>query len=68
MDHDDWIAVCAHQLHRQWRTVAPDQLDEVAEALWRDETLRAMPPAAVAQAWLAPIARADDASTASTMR
>ena len=29
MERDDWIAVCAHQLQRQWRTVDPDQLDHL---------------------------------------
>lgn len=51
-----WIAACAHELHRRWRTVDPDQLDEVAADLWRDERLRAMPPATAAMAWLAPVA------------
>ncbi|MDM0067874.1 hypothetical protein [Variovorax sp. J31P207] len=56
MERDDWIAVCAHQLQRQWRTVDPDQLDEVAADLWRDPRLRAMAPAQAAVAWLAPVA------------
>lgn len=56
MERDDWIAVCAHQLQRQWRTVDPDQLDEVAADLWRDPRLRAMAPAEAAVAWLAPVA------------
>ncbi|MGO4392402.1 hypothetical protein AB4Z46_13715 [Variovorax sp. M-6] len=62
MERDDWIAVCAHQLQRQWRTVDPDQLDEVAADLWRDERLRAMAPARAAVEWLAPIGGARAAS------
>jgi len=63
MDRDDWIAVCAHQLQRQWRTIDPDQLDEVAEDLWRDERLRSMPPARAAREWLTPVAGSQDSST-----
>ena len=44
MERDDWIAACAHQLQRRWRTVDPEQLDEVAADLWSDARLRAMPP------------------------
>ena len=59
MERDDWIAVCAHQLHRQWRTVDPDQLDELAADLWRDERLRAMAPARAADVWLEPLSGTD---------
>ena len=55
MERDDWIAVCAHQLQRQWRTVDPDQLDEVAADLWCDGRLRAMAPARAAIDWLRPL-------------
>ena len=51
MQRDDWIAVCAHQLQRQWRTVDPDQLYEVAADLWRDPRLGAMAPAQAAVVW-----------------
>jgi len=51
-----WIAACAHELHRRWRTVDPDQLDEVAADLWADERLRAMSPVRAAVVWLAPVA------------
>jgi len=50
-----WIAACAHQLQRQWRTVDPEQLEEVAADLWRDERLRSMAPAMAAVAWLQPL-------------
>ena len=49
-----WIAACAHQLHRRWRTVDPERLEEVAADLWRDELLRAMLPADAALSWLEP--------------
>ena len=55
MDREPWIAVCAHRLQRQWRTVDPDLLDEVAGDLWRDERLRAMSPDAAAVMWLEPV-------------
>ncbi len=51
-----WIAACAHQLQRHWRTVDPEQLEEVAADLWRDETLRALAPAEAAVVWLEPVA------------
>jgi hypothetical protein len=52
---DLWIAACAHRLQRQWRTVDPEQLEEVAADLWRDPHLREMPPAAAAVEWLKPL-------------
>jgi hypothetical protein len=55
MDRETWIAVCAHRLQRQWRTVDPDLLEEVAGDLWRDERLRTMAPDAAAIAWLEPV-------------
>lgn len=51
-----WIAACAHRLQQQWRTVDPDQLEELAGDLWRDERLRSMLPAEAARAWLEPLA------------
>ena len=39
-----WIAACAHALQRHWRTVDPEQLEELARDLWRDERLRGMSP------------------------
>lgn len=55
MERETWIACCAHRLQRRWRTVDPEQLDEVAADLWEDEVLREMPPDAAAVAWLGPI-------------
>jgi hypothetical protein len=59
MDREIWIAVCAHRLQRQWRTVDPEQLDELAADLWKDERLRALAPDDAATLWLAPLASAD---------
>ena len=58
MDHipeTEWIAACAHRLHRHWRTVDPVELEAVAEELAHDERLRAMLPTAAASAWLGPV-------------
>lgn len=52
-----WIAACAHRLQQQWRTVDPDQLEELAGDLWRDERLRSMLPADAARAWLEPVSQ-----------
>lgn len=50
-----WIAACAHQLQRRWRTVDPEQLEDLAADLWRDPSLRAMSPGMAAEQWLEPI-------------
>ena len=55
MPETEWIAACAHRLHRHWRTVDPGELEAVAEMLSHDEHLRAMWPTAAATAWLSPI-------------
>jgi len=55
MDREIWIAVCAHRLQRQWRTIDPDQLDELAGDLWKDERLRSMAPEEAAARWLEPL-------------
>jgi hypothetical protein len=56
MEREIWIAVCAHRLQRQWRTIDPDQLDELAADLWKDERLRRMAPDEAATHWLEPLA------------
>jgi hypothetical protein len=56
MDREIWIAVCAHRLQRQWRTIDPDQLDELAADLWKDERLRSLAPDEAATQWLEPLA------------
>jgi len=50
-----WIAACAHRLQRQWHTVDPEQLEEVARDLARDPRLRAMAPDLAAVDWLRPL-------------
>lgn len=47
-----WIAACSHRLQRRWRTVAPEQLEEVAETLCTDERFRALDPDITAAGWL----------------
>jgi len=32
----EWIARCSARLQQQWRTVDPDQLDDLANDLWAD--------------------------------
>ena len=51
----DWIAIAAHRLSHRWPHVAPSQLDELAAELYRDDTLRCLPPADAAQRWLLPM-------------
>ena len=50
-----WIAACAHELQRRWRTVDPEQLEELSADLWRVEELRALSPAQAAKMWLRPV-------------
>jgi hypothetical protein len=51
-----WIDPVAHRLHRQWRTVDPEQLEDVAAGLWRDPRLHVMTPAEAVTYWLRPVA------------
>ena len=51
-----WIAACAHELAKRWRTVDPRELETVALELAHDRDLRAMQPAEAAAEWLRPIA------------
>lgn len=62
MPPEIWIAACAHELQRRWRTIDPDQLAETATDLWRDKTLRDLPPAQAAVAWLRPVINLNAAS------
>lgn len=55
MDHSEWIAACAHQLQRRWRTVNPEVLEDVAADLWADESLRMLPATRATTAWLEPV-------------
>ena len=55
-----WIAACAHELAKRWRTVDPEQLEGVAEDLAHDAHLREMPPDLAAAEWLRPISTSKD--------
>ena len=48
----DWIAHCSKRLQQQWRSVGPEQLNEVATELWHDPLWRALPPEMAAVEWL----------------
>ena len=52
----DWIAACAHGLHRHWHSVSAPELEAVAAELSHDQRLRAMPPTEAASEWLKPVA------------
>lgn len=55
-----WIAACAHGLHRHWRTVDPVVLEAVAAELSRDARLRAMRPVEAAAEWLKPVVSGEE--------
>ena len=50
-----WIAACAHELQRRWRTVDPEQLEELAADLWQVSELQSLSPAQAARQWLRPV-------------
>ena len=50
-----WIAVAAHRLRFRWRTIAPEQLEELADTLWCDDDLRELEPERAVDCWLRPI-------------
>jgi hypothetical protein len=56
----DWLDVMSARLQRQWPTIDPARLDDLAFDLWRDETLRAMGPEQATEEWLAPVASRSD--------
>lgn len=55
MDRSEWIAACAHQLQKRWRTVDPETLEDLAADLWADSAARLLPPMQAAKDWLAPV-------------
>ncbi len=57
MRANEWMEVVSKRLQIQWPSVEPARLDDVAADLWANEALRAMDPAAAADAWLSPVAR-----------
>lgn len=50
-----WVAVAAHRLQFRWRTVAPEQLEELADTLWHDDELRDLEPERAVDRWLRPV-------------
>jgi hypothetical protein len=48
----EWIARCSAQLQQRWRTINPDQLDDLANDLWGDVELRRLAPEKAAIEWL----------------
>jgi hypothetical protein len=48
----EWIDRCSKRLQEHWRTVEPEQLDDVAIDLWSDPYWRAMAPESAAVEWL----------------
>lgn len=56
----DWLASMSARLQKQWPTIDPQRLDDLALDLWRDERLRAMPPERAAEEWLAPVSPRSD--------
>lgn len=58
MRANEWMDVVSERLQRQWPTVDPARLDDVAADLWADEKLRSMAPLTAADEWLRPVANA----------
>ena len=48
----EWIRRCSARLQAHWRTVDPEELEQVAVDLLRDARLRAMAPERAAVEWL----------------
>ena len=57
---DMWIYYCAKRLKQHWRTVDPEQLEELAADLAGDANLRALSPMAAAALFLEPVTRPDE--------
>jgi hypothetical protein len=52
---DMWIYFCARGLKLHWRTVDPEQLEELASDLASNPALRALSPLAAAAQFLEPV-------------
>jgi hypothetical protein len=52
LEANEWTARCAKRLQQQWRSVEPEQLNEVAAQLWRERVWRELPPEMAAVEWL----------------
>ena len=59
MPASDWLVSMSASLQRQWPTIDPTRLDDLALDLWRDERVRALPPDRAAEEWLRPVAVTD---------
>ncbi len=57
---DMWIYYCAKRLKLHWRTVDPEQLEELAADLACDARLRALAPQAAAALFLEPVTLPSD--------
>src|ERR1700704_2600882 len=51
----DWLDAMSVRLQKQWPTIDPQRLDDLALDLWRDEKLRSMGPERAAEEWLRPV-------------
>ena len=52
MNAETWAFKCAQQLHEQWPRVDRADLENLAEALWKEPRWQSMEPAAAALEWL----------------
>ncbi|BEP42285.1 hypothetical protein [Variovorax sp. V15] len=57
---DIWVFYCAKRLKQHWRTVDPEQLEELAADLAGDASLRALSPIAAAALFLEPVMLPDE--------
>ena len=51
----EWVAIAAHRLQFRWRSISPEQLEEVAAELWQDEHLSGLEPARAVDTGLTPL-------------
>lgn len=52
MNAEQWALRCAQQLHQQWPRVGQNDLEHLADALWRDPRWQGMEPTQAAIEWL----------------
>ena len=55
LERRHWTAAAAHRLRFRWRTIPPEDLEELADTLWEDADLRDLEPEIAVEQWLAPI-------------
>lgn len=53
MNEHEWTWRCAEQLHEQWPRVDRSDLENVAEALHREDRWRTLRPEVAAMQWVA---------------